>query len=91
MLALDERQAAQLRGPKADPAALLLLRPYLKRAVYVGIADPGEGVPYWLVATRHPERGRDGRHARLRQRPAGDGAGRRSGGGASGGDWESVG
>ena len=55
VLALDERQAAQLRGPKADPAALLLLRPYLKRAVYVGIADPGEGVPYWLVATRHPE------------------------------------
>ena len=55
VLALDERQAAQLRGPKADPAAHLLLRPYLKRAVYVGLADPSEGVPYWLVATRHPE------------------------------------
>src|ERR1700747_550564 len=26
VLALDERQAAQLRGPKADPAAHLLLR-----------------------------------------------------------------
>jgi len=55
VLALDERQAAQLRGPKADPAARLLLRPYLRRAVYVGLADPSEGVPYWLVATRHPE------------------------------------
>jgi hypothetical protein len=55
VLALDERQAAQLRGPKGDPAAHLLLRPYLKRAVYVGIADPGQGAPYWLVATRHPE------------------------------------
>jgi hypothetical protein len=33
-----------------------LLRPYLKRAVYVGLADAGEGVPYWLVATRHPEK-----------------------------------
>ncbi len=55
VLALDERQAAQLRGPKADPAAHLLLRPYLKRAVYIGLADPGEGAPYWLVATRHPE------------------------------------
>ncbi len=55
VLALDERQAAQLRGPKGDPAAHLLLRPYLKRAVYIGLADPGEGVPYWLVATRHPE------------------------------------
>lgn len=55
-LALDERQAALLRGPKGNPAAHLLLRPYLKRAVYIGLADPGEGVPYWLVATRHPEK-----------------------------------
>jgi Protein of unknown function (DUF3093) len=53
-VALDEKQAAQLRGPRADPAARLLLRPYLKRAVYIGLADPGSGVPYWLVATRHP-------------------------------------
>jgi Protein of unknown function (DUF3093) len=51
---LDEKQAALLRGPRADPAAHLLLRPYLKRAVYIKLADPGSGVPYWLVATRHP-------------------------------------
>src|SRR5580704_14413902 len=56
VVALDERQATALRGPRADPSAHILLRPYLKRAVYVGLADPGEGVPYWLVATRHPER-----------------------------------
>jgi len=69
VLALDERQAAQLRGPKGDPAARLLLRPYLKRAVYVGLADPADGVPYWLVGTRHPEKlaaaieaGRDAGH-----------------------------
>jgi Protein of unknown function (DUF3093) len=55
VVALDERQAAQLRGPRADPAAHLLLRPYLKRAVYIGLADPAKGAPYWLVATRHPE------------------------------------
>jgi Protein of unknown function (DUF3093) len=55
VMALDEKQAAALRGPRADPAAHLLLRPYLKRAVYIGLADPSEGVPYWLVATRHPE------------------------------------
>jgi hypothetical protein len=53
--ALDARQAALLRGPRADPAAHILLRPYLKRAVYIGLADPAEGVPYWLIATRHPE------------------------------------
>lgn len=51
---LDEQQAALLRGPRADPAAHLLLRPYLKRAVYVGLADPSDGVPYWLIATRRP-------------------------------------
>ena len=55
VIALDEKQATALRGPRADPSAHLLLRPYLKRTVYVGLADPGEGVPYWMVATRHPE------------------------------------
>jgi hypothetical protein len=73
VVALDERQSAALRGPRADPSAHILLRPYLKRAVYVGLASPGngasqgngasprygasqgEGVPYWLVATRRPE------------------------------------
>jgi Protein of unknown function (DUF3093) len=55
VVALDERQATLLRGPRADPAAHILLRPYLKRAVYVGLADASEGVPYWLIATRHPD------------------------------------
>ena len=55
VVALDEKQAALLRGPRADPAARLMLRPYLKRAVYIALADPGSAVPYWLVATRHPE------------------------------------
>src|SRR6516164_3492591 len=55
VMALDEKQAALLRGPRADPAAHLMLRPYLKRAVYIALADPGSEVPYWLVATRHPE------------------------------------
>ncbi len=51
---LDEKQAALLRGPRADPAAHLMLRPYLKRAVYIALAEPAGTVPYWLVATRHP-------------------------------------
>lgn len=54
VVALDDKQAALLRGPRADPAAHLMLRPYLRRAVYISVADPGSGVPYWLVATRHP-------------------------------------
>jgi hypothetical protein len=56
VIALDEQQATLLRGPRADPSAHILLRPYLRRAVYIGLADPAAGVPYWLVATRHPER-----------------------------------
>jgi hypothetical protein len=56
VIALDERQAMVLRGPQADPAAYILLRPYLKRAVYIRLANPAEEVPYWLIATRHPER-----------------------------------
>lgn len=53
--ALDEKQSARLRGPRGDPAAHLLLRPYLKRTVYIAITDPGSSHPYWLIATRHPE------------------------------------
>jgi hypothetical protein len=57
VIALDERQTKLLSGPKADPAAFLLLRPYLKRAVCVSLTDRAAdaGVPYWLVTTRHPE------------------------------------
>ena len=67
VVALDEKQATALRGPRADPAAHLLLRPYLKRAVYVSLADPGEGVPVLAGGDEAPggARGRD------RERPAG--------------------
>jgi hypothetical protein len=54
VIALDQKQTTALGGPRADPAAHILLRPYLKRAVYISLADPAEGVPYWLLATRHP-------------------------------------
>ena len=43
VIALDEKQALVLRGPRADPSAHILLRPYLKRAVYIGLADPSRG------------------------------------------------
>jgi hypothetical protein len=43
--ALDEAQTRLLRGPRADPAAFVLTRPYLKRAVYieVPVAPPAGG------------------------------------------------
>ena len=83
VIALDERQSTALRGPHADPSAHILLRPYLKRAVYIGLADPSHGVPYWLVATRHPE---ELAAAIERARPSGD-----QPEGNQSGDWESVG
>jgi hypothetical protein len=61
VVALDERQSARLRGPRADPAAHFYSRPYLKESVYIAIdpaAHPGgvhhRRVPYWLIGTRHP-------------------------------------
>ncbi|HEX4830468.1 MAG TPA: DUF3093 domain-containing protein [Trebonia sp.] len=65
-IALDPAQTKALSGPRADPAARLLLRPYLKQAVYIGLAGPDAGVPYWLVASRHP----DELAAALTSRPA---------------------
>jgi hypothetical protein len=54
---LDERQSRRLCGPRADPAAHLYLRPYLKESVYVAVgsgAHPEGGeAPYWLIGTRH--------------------------------------
>lgn len=51
---LDEAQARALRGPRADPRAYVLIRPYLRLAVYVEVTRPDTGIPYWLLATRRP-------------------------------------
>jgi hypothetical protein len=55
VIALDEKQSTRLRGPRADPAAYVYSRPYLKESVYLAV-DPAAGpaVPYWLIGTRHP-------------------------------------
>jgi Protein of unknown function (DUF3093) len=63
VVTLDQKQSTRLRGPRADPAAVLYSRPYLKESVYLALGDgaqrspdrPGvSGVPYWLVGTRRP-------------------------------------
>jgi hypothetical protein len=51
---LDENQTRRLRGPRADPAARVYSRPYLKESVYLAVAASGSAAPYWLVGTRHP-------------------------------------
>jgi len=73
--ALDAAQTRVLRGPRADPAAYLFVRPYLPLAVYVRVAGSPPEPPYWLIGTRRPvelaaaiERARSGRWT-----PAADG------------------
>jgi hypothetical protein len=51
---LDEAQSAALRGPRADPRAFMLLRPYLKLAVYIEVTGEHQDRPYWLVSSRRP-------------------------------------
>ena len=51
---LDEKQTMRLRGPRADPAAHLYSRPYLKESVFLTAYPAGSAAPYWLVGTRHP-------------------------------------
>jgi hypothetical protein len=51
---LDEAQARALRGPRADPRAHVLIRPYLRCAVYIEVTRPDAAWPYWLLATRRP-------------------------------------
>ena len=51
---LDEKQTTRLRGPRADPAAHLYSRPYLKESVYLAVSPSSSAAPYWLIGTRHP-------------------------------------
>jgi Protein of unknown function (DUF3093) len=53
--ALDEAQTRQMRGPLADPAAYMMLRPYLRYAVFIQVLGDSPARPYWLVGTRHPD------------------------------------
>jgi len=54
-VALDRETTRRIAGVDADARAYLLLRPYLKRAVRVDLADPRDPTPYWLVSSRRPE------------------------------------
>lgn len=54
--ALTGEAARNAFGRDCDPRAYLLLRGYLPGAVRVEVTDPDDPAPYWLIATRHPER-----------------------------------
>ncbi|MCW5954368.1 MAG: DUF3093 domain-containing protein, partial [Propionibacteriaceae bacterium] len=42
-------------GQDADRRALLVVRGYIPTSVEVGIDDPADPHPYWLVSTRRPD------------------------------------
>jgi hypothetical protein len=54
VICLDEKQTTRLRGPRADPAARLYSRPYLKESVYLAVEPSSASAPYWLIGTRRP-------------------------------------
>jgi hypothetical protein len=54
--ALDAEETRRRGGVDADARAHMVLRPYVKTAVEITLADPDDPVPYWLVSTRHPQR-----------------------------------
>lgn len=53
---LSGEDARNAFGRDCNPAAYLVLRSYLPGAVRVEITDPRDPAPYWLIATRNPER-----------------------------------
>ncbi|HEX5493124.1 MAG TPA: DUF3093 domain-containing protein [Mycobacteriales bacterium] len=54
--ALDEAGRRTMLGPHGDPAAFVVLRPWIRSAVVVTLDDPDDPTPYWLVSTRDPHR-----------------------------------
>ena len=66
VVCLDEKQTTRLRGPRADPAAHLYSRPYLKESVYLAVAAPARsgGLDGPLLADRHQASGGTGRRHR---------------------------
>src|SRR5258708_23198127 len=55
IVALDEAQTRAMRGPRADPAAFLLARPYLPQAGCVEGTNRAQAPPCCLSGTRHPD------------------------------------
>lgn len=54
--AFREPEATLERGRRLDARAWLLIRGWIGPVVRVGITDPDDPTPYWLVSTRHPEK-----------------------------------
>ena len=54
--AFDGTDATAERGVNLDARAWLLVRGWVSGAVKVEVNDPDDPTPYWLIASRHPDR-----------------------------------
>jgi len=45
----------QALGPRLDPEAFVLHRPWVGPVVRIEVIDPDDPTPYWVVSTRRPE------------------------------------
>lgn len=53
--ALDREMLRHIRGAGADARAFSRIRSYVPTGVKVGVNDPHDPTPYWLVSTRRPD------------------------------------
>ncbi|MEN3310341.1 MAG: hypothetical protein V7603_6543 [Micromonosporaceae bacterium] len=67
---LDGEAKREALGPRADPAAFVVQRPWLRGAVLVVLDDPADPTPYWVVSARRPARLAEALLAAVRQRRA---------------------
>lgn len=53
---LDAEAKREALGPRADPYAFVVQRPWVRAAVLVVLDDPADPTPYWVVSARRPAR-----------------------------------
>jgi hypothetical protein len=56
-------------GPRGDPNAFVVLRPWVPGAVLLVLDDPADPTPYWVVSARHPTRLAEALQAAIRAAP----------------------
>ncbi len=51
---LDADGRREALGPRADPYAFVVQRPWVRGTVLVLLDDPADPTPYWVISARHP-------------------------------------
>jgi hypothetical protein len=53
---LDAEARREALGPRADPYAFVVQRPWVRGAVLLVLDDPDDPTPYWVISARRPAR-----------------------------------